>query len=206
LFINCLRNIISTPLTTGSCHLEMQVLKNLKALLASQCEMAGSLPSELGVASNLEALILTEIGESRITGTIPTEYGTFKKLKYAVFDGLNRIEGSLPTELGKWGELTFLTLKDLGNLSSTIPTEWGRMSSLQNLQILSTNIQGTIPTELGKCSLLRGMVVVDTQLSGSVPAELCSLRQFAMHKLETDCSNGPIICESPDCCTSCFLT
>jgi hypothetical protein len=174
-------------------------------LRASLSGMTGSLPSGLQMASNLQALVITENGKNGITGTIPPEYGSFRKLQYVVFDGLNGIQGALPSELGNWRELEFLTLRNVPNLSSTIPTEWGRMTNLQNLQIISANIQGTIPTELGKCTMLQGLVLVDTQMTGTMPAEVCSLRQVAMSKLETDCSKGPILCDSL-CCTSCYET
>jgi Leucine-rich repeat (LRR) protein len=102
----------------------VQLLCNNQELLETfvvdtqMTSMSGSLPTELGLLTNLKVLRLSN--SDKLVGPIPTELGKLKKLKELKLQG-NTLTGTIPLEITG---LTFITLFDLSfnkNLTGPIP-------------------------------------------------------------------------------------
>lgn len=80
----------------------------------------GTLPSELGMCTLLEELLLAR----------------------------NTITGTLPTELGNLSLLRYLDMAENENIVGSIPTEFAGMKGLENFRIAFTKITGPVPSEM----------------------------------------------------------
>jgi Leucine-rich repeat (LRR) protein len=143
-----------------------------------ECGIGGSLPSQLGLMTDLREL---HLNVNFLRGTFPTEIGLLTKLQVLELS-INSIEGTLPAQL-----------------SSCI--------SLTKLYLYENLLEGTIPNDaLGRLSHLRIVDISGTGLSGSIPASedsgLCGLRSSVnLSELVVDCSGvSQVVC---DCCTEC---
>ena len=128
------------------------------------------------------------LGDSGLTGTIPTELGDLSSLTGLYLWG-NQLTGQIPTELG---DLTNLTGMSLGGneLNGAIPTELGDLSSLEGLWLEENEFTGTIPTELGSLANLRGLYLYSNRLSGSIPTELSDLSNLTELNLHSNQLSG----------------
>lgn len=111
---------------TGTISTQTHKLESLRSLSLFGTDIAGTLPSELGLVTSLEMLYLAKL--------IP-------------HDG-ELLRGPLPSELGKLTNLQQISL--WGNrITSTLPTEMGTMSDMELLLVNTNLISGAIPSELG---------------------------------------------------------
>jgi Leucine-rich repeat (LRR) protein len=149
----------------GSIPSEMGVMTQLQYLDLTQAQVAGVLPSELGRLTNLNWLDFPPF--SQLSGTLPSELGTMASLE--VFRLLfSDLKGTLPSELGHWSFLRTLLLQG-SNLEGRIPTEMGNLSRLQYLSLGDNNLNETIPVELQNCQDLRVLSLWQNQLTRSLP-------------------------------------
>lgn len=104
-------------------------------------QFSGTLSPALGNMTIITTLQLN--GNSRVSGSLPTEMGLMKKLRELDLTGTS-VDGSLPTELGNLVDLEVL---DLGAtlVSGTIPEEWSSLTKLKQLSLASTFTTGTMP-------------------------------------------------------------
>ena len=136
--------------------------------------LVGTLPTELGSLTSLEAVVLRN---NDIDGAIPRELGQCKRLVFIDLDtnklvgdigpvidllprnlesfdlDSNLLEGSIPTSVGTLGNLNFFAARG-NNLNGTIPSEFGQLSKLELLDLSSNKLSGSIPTSLASLPLL----------------------------------------------------
>lgn len=84
------------------------------------------------------------------------------------------------------------------------------MSSLEVLKLSGNEIYGTIPEEFTKLTNIQTLTLDGTFMDGRVPEELCDLRDADLTTLIVDCPTlvggsavDGIVCDIPECCTSC---
>lgn len=153
---------------------------------------------ELSFLPNLEVLQLHK--QSNLIGTIPTQFGRLKKLRFLDISHCSLITGTIPTQVGRMTNLRQLVLQATG-LRGTIPNELFRLISLEKLFLSMNALTGTLPTligrlenlKVGRRSVLRvcpsvftrlttaallslllpqELTVSRTQLNGTIPTEL----------------------------------
>eukprot|EP00934_Nitzschia_sp_Nitz4_P005050 Nitzschia sp. Nitz4//scaffold49_size126201//30214//32461//NITZ4_003634-RA/size126201-augustus-gene-0.9-mRNA-1//-1//CDS//3329553125//5040//frame0 len=78
-----------------------------------------TLPSELGLWTNLQWVVLDGIGWG---GTIPSTLSQWSKVQMLDL-AYNYLEGTMPIELGQWSTLEWLSLQDSG-LTGHLPSPW----------------------------------------------------------------------------------
>lgn len=165
-------------------------------------------PFPLEALKNFPLLEYLHVGNSRLTGTIPTEIGMCRNLIWLEI-GRNQLTGTLPTELGLLTQLEIMDL-ELNALNRTIPSEIGNMDALEVWDASRNDLTGALPTELGRLTNLRFFMFVGNDLSGVIPNEVCTLwdvgalDQFG--DVDTRCRDsayGGVSCPSSECCRNC---
>jgi hypothetical protein len=146
--------------------------------LAYNNDLTGSIPSEIGIASSLLALVL--VG-TKLEGKIPTELGKLVALE-DLFLASNMLSGPIPSEVGLLVNLEGLYLS--GNLlSGSIPDEIGRLTNLLYMEIENNWLRGPIPSSIGNLSKLQHLSMDGlggSGLNGTIPAELGNLSSACM--------------------------
>ena len=136
-------------------------------------KIAGAIPEELGLLTNLKTLNLYW---NRFSGTIPKELGKLSKLEILTLSR-NDLSGKLPYELANLAQLQVLDL-DSNRLTGHISSGLGQLTNLRLLDLADNGLTWQIPRELGKLENLEDLVLFDNQLSGEIPIELSGLAQL----------------------------
>lgn len=144
---------------------------------AIQRQLSGTLPSQLGLLTNLNVFAF---GTNSLSGTLPTHLGLLTNLN-AHSDGLgcgtNYISGTIPTQLGLLTALPKLGLMT-NALTGTVPSELGAMTKLVSLSFQQNSVSGSLPTELGRLTGLAEFQVYSNRLSGQLPWQLGTIQEL----------------------------
>mmetsp|Transcript_2917 Transcript_2917/g.6491 ORF Transcript_2917/g.6491 Transcript_2917/m.6491 type:complete len:142 (+) Transcript_2917:122-547(+) len=97
----------------------MWMLRNLNNLFLTGIGFEGTIPTEVGLLTNLVNLNLRE--NSPLGGTIPSELGDLSRLEFLNLS-TNKLSGSMPSELGRLTNLRFFFFEG-NDLSGVIPNE-----------------------------------------------------------------------------------
>lgn len=149
--------------------------------------LAGELPEELGLLTQLRNLILPH---NQLSGTIPQSLGTLTQLRQLNLLA-NQLTGTIPENLGN---LSLLTQLQLGNnkLTGGIPSTLGDLANLTILNLNSNMLSGSIPASLGSLAALTSLRLSDNQLTGSLPSELGNLSNLTLLEARTNLLSGGI--------------
>ena len=135
----------------------------ITSLSISQCNLQGSIPTEIGDLSDLDNLILS--GDKGLTGPIPTQLYSLNKLvelrlAYCAFTG------KIATEVGNLVDLKILSF-DSNKLSGMIPTQLCSLTKLETFSIPFNSINGMIPDCIGSSlSQLKYLFLYSNRLTG----------------------------------------
>jgi hypothetical protein len=173
-------NVASNGINDRTPHLpsELFLLPNLRALRLANNSISGSVPTEIGLLSELVDLQLGGlldllVPNNKLTGQIPSELGGISTLQYLNLQ-YNALNGTLPTELGRLQGLLTLDI-DYNELSGSLPSQLGNLSSLNHLDLGINKLTGRIPSELGGLSTVQYLNLGSNALTGTLPTELGSL-------------------------------
>lgn len=159
--------------------------------------LVGSIPTELGLLSDLELLGMENGG---LGGPIPSQLGQLSNLYFIDMD-YNELSGSLPTELY---QLTLLEQLDLNSNLLTGNIEGAAaFVRMEFMQFHENFFTGTVPNDIGTFSNLRTLTVHDSQMTGTMPDSVCDLvTAGTLQMLIADClgPNAELVCT---CCTDC---
>jgi len=133
------------------------------------CNLVGSLPSSLGLLSELTQLILYY---NKLTGIIPASLGQLTKLTHLYLFS-NELTGSLPESLGNMTSMQILIVFE-NFLTGTLPSSLGQLSQLIVLSAGNNLLQGTIPNSLGDLTQLDELTLHYNQMDGIIPSSLCN--------------------------------
>jgi Leucine-rich repeat (LRR) protein len=116
-------------------------LKEIVNFKASWNSFTGSIPTEIGLWTNLQNLAIYDNG---LTGTIPTTIGNCQALEVLEM-GVNQISGPLPSEIfSPTSALVYLYLTN-NELTGQIPNNYGQLPSLEHLVLNNNFLNGTLP-------------------------------------------------------------
>ena len=167
--------------------------------------LAGMIPSELGLLSELQTVTLSS---NLLTGEVPTALGNLVKMTYlelsqneiggsipsaiALLTNLhefrmtaNKVSGTIPSEVGSMSALVVLDLS-VNGLKGQIPSELGNLSSLEHLQLDQNYLSGRIPVELSKCLNLEILTAFQNLLTGIIPSEIGMLTSLSILSMGTN--------------------
>ena len=144
---------------------------NVTRLDLGDNRLTGTIPGGLG---NLSSLTYLDLFRNQLTGEIPSELGNLSNLE-VLHISENQLTGPIPPRLGGLSDLDGLFL-DSNLLTGAIPAELGDLSNLVDLFLAGNQLTGTIPPELGRLSTLKSLYLNDNSgLSGPLPGSFTSL-------------------------------
>ena len=155
---------------TGSLPSTIGLLSNMRGLFLNNNQFTGTLPSALGQMSTIQYLHLSS---NRLSGIISPDIGNLKLLGLHLSE--NRFSGPIPSSFGNL-KLSEAIMLGANNLSGSIPTEIGLCRSLQTVD-LSRNpmLSGTIPSEFGRLRDVWIMFMNGCNITGTLPQQLFRL-------------------------------
>ena len=135
----------------------------ITSLSITQCNLQGSIPTEIGDLSDLDDLFLS--GNSGLTGNIPSELYSLNKLVYLKLTYC-AFTGKIATQVGNLVDLKILSL-DSNKLSGMIPTQVCSLTNLETFSISFNSIDGMIPDCIGSSlSQLKYLFLYSNRLTG----------------------------------------
>ena len=167
--------------------------------------LAGTLPDEIALLSNLSTLRLMTL----MSGTIPSKISGLPQLTVLDLSD-STFSGTIPSEIGRLSSLVSLELGDMDSLSGTIPSEIGGMLNLENI-FLTSRFSGSIPSELGRLSKLGALYLTGggggrgNHLTGLIPEQICPLVVKFMPD-HCDLERNSFTCPLPTCGKICNAT
>mmetsp|Transcript_20437 Transcript_20437/g.31161 ORF Transcript_20437/g.31161 Transcript_20437/m.31161 type:complete len:731 (+) Transcript_20437:117-2309(+) len=204
----------------GNIPTEIGDMTSLQILYLDTNALTGEIPPELSYLEELEEL---QLYENDLIGTLPPELADLDVLKILYLDN-NLLEGSIPPEFGIMDSLQQLYLQknlltgkipDISNmielrhfrafgnkLTGSIPSELGKLFKLEDLLLNKNQLNGKVPVEVGDLTRLVKLHIEENDITGTLPESICSLKDFDLQELVSDCSGSKpeILCT---CCTKC---
>jgi len=136
----------------------------LKILLLNDCNLEGSIPSDIGLLANIEEM---ELANNKLTGPIPDSIGSLKKLTRLILNS-NKLSGPIPSTIGDLESISLLWLQD--NQLTSIPKKIGGLTTLRILNLSYNKLTGTIPNTItGMTNLMQIEIQNNLGLKGKVP-------------------------------------
>lgn len=171
----------------GSLPSEIGLLTNLTSLDVAGNKLQGTLFTEVG---NLRKLEVLDLANNIITGPLPTELGVLANIQHLDLRN-NRMTGTLPNELGFATELRAVSLGE-NFWNSIIPTEYSALTKLEIFSASFSNprLHGTIPAFFGELNRLSMLFLDRNDLAGSVPEKIFQLPNLSEY-LTDSCAPTP---------------
>lgn len=166
--------------------------------------LSGTIPTELGVLSNLAVLGMEQGSTS---GRIPSQLGNLENMIFIDLD-FNELIGSIPPEIYQLTKLQTLDL-NVNSLTGRLDNSIGALTDLEFVQLQNNLFTGTIPSEVGGLESLETFNVHKNDFTGEISDEICDLRPNLLLDLIADCKcPGKEGMENPKkvkckCCTGC---
>ncbi|XP_059307998.1 receptor kinase-like protein Xa21 [Lycium ferocissimum] len=140
---------------------------SLKKLLASDCQIKGGIPNEIG---NLSNLIFLHLYGNSLSRPIPVTLGSLGRLQQLSLAN-NRLKGSIGDGQCKLQNLGNINLGE-NQFSGIVPECFGNVTSLRGIQLNSNRLNSIIPSSLGNLKDLLQLDLSSNNMSGSLPAEI----------------------------------
>ena len=165
----------------------------------------GTIPTELGLLTALNELVIGDRYGLFDHGELPSQFGQLSKLTHLSLQGCGLIK-ALPTQIGR---LTALLHLDLGinYLTSSVPTEIGQLTLLQYFNIARNKFINDFPYQVGSLKNLEYFSITDNSLvtkdSGYLPLELTNLTKL---KYLSAASNNIVGFRGSFCCIESYFS
>lgn len=172
---------------TGAIPASIGSIRGLAFFVASYNRIE-SFPTEL-VKTSLEFL---DLGFNRLRGTLPSQLGRLKRLKYLSINN-NFYNGTIPRELFSLTSLRFLTMGG-NSLSGTIPSTISSLRDLSTLALGNNRLSGPLASGIFQITALRTLYLQSNKLSGTIPAQAI-LNQLTDLRLQENALTGQIPAE-----------
>ncbi|KAL1335859.1 hypothetical protein HN51_030306 [Arachis hypogaea] len=182
--------------------------------------LEGQLSSAIQQLPELDTLDLSY--NTGLTGTIPQEIGSLKKLKSLALVGCG-LSGPIPDSIGALKQLTFLAL-NMNRFNGTIPGSIGNLTNINWLDVADNQLEGQLPVSDNKGTpgldlllqaqhfhmgnnkfsdqlpeklfnskmILKHVLLDNNQLQGSIPSSLGQVSTLEVLRLDTNGFSGAV--------------
>jgi len=134
----CRNNIALRPCRAGQSSWGQTIEcegSTVTAVLLSNRQMSGSIPSSLGLVSTLKII---DLSDNRLKGTVPSELGQLLSMTRLSLNN-NQFTGTIPTTLGFATSLKELQMQH-NSLSGIVPSALCSIKDLTSIRVLPSNI------------------------------------------------------------------
>jgi len=174
-------------------HVPANISHSLVRLRLGENSLTGEIPSGTCEAVRDNQLTYMELEKNYLTGLIPPELGSCRKLALLNL-AENQLSGPLPPELGNLSSLQVLKLQ-MNNLNGTIPIQISQLQNLSTFNMSHNSLEGPIPSVMSN-----NLTFLDLQgnnLNGSIPSSIGNLAklievQLGENKLSGDIPKMPL--------------
>ncbi|XP_050205871.1 LRR receptor-like serine/threonine-protein kinase HSL2 [Mercurialis annua] len=136
-------------------------------------------------------LRVLDLSSNNLSGDIPVSLGTLKSLEVLSLTQ-NILNGTFPGFVGNLTELTRLELAYNPFKPSPLPKEIGKLTKLQNLFLVSTNLNGEIPESIGGLVSLTNLDLSGNFLTGKIPDTISGLKNIIQIELFNNQLSGEL--------------
>ncbi|KPA85929.1 beta-fructofuranosidase-like protein [Leptomonas pyrrhocoris] len=126
-----------------------------------------AVPASVTAASQVVVSRMSLGGNSRITGTLPKNWGTLTSLEYIALQSTG-ITGSLPDEWSGMRNLETLYAYST-SLTGPLPSTWSSLKALKIFIVNNAKLDGTLPASWSAMSALQVLTLTTNALTGSIP-------------------------------------
>ncbi|KAL3747387.1 hypothetical protein ACJRO7_016207 [Eucalyptus globulus] len=160
---------------------------SLQILSASDCQIRGRIPEEMGF---LKRLTFLDLGHNALDCNIPSSIGGLERLQRLYLDN-NHLEGPILNEICNLTALGELLLQQ-NRISRSIPNCIGNLSNLQKFLISSNNMTSVIPFSLWGLQELIFLNLSHNSFNGGLPLEIGKMRAIESIDLSWNRLTGAI--------------
>ncbi len=170
---------------------ELEQIENIR--ITNNANLAGTIPAELGNASQLAVLNLRG---NALSGEIPNSLTELQELFILILSD-NKLTGEIPENIVRLERLFILSL--FGNqLTGVIPENIGDLQTVSTLELSANLLSGSIPESISTMQSLRTLSLISNNLTGNIPASLGSLKELRTLNLSYNLLEGNIPVELTD--------
>lgn len=157
----------------GHAPTEIGLLTGLQFLILSSNNLSGAIPTLLASLVNLSIILLSQ---NHFSGFLPSQLSHLTSLK--ILDVRNNsLSGTMPSSYGSMVWLEQLRL-DTNAFVGSIPEAWSQLIALQTLTINRNALTGSISGKFGALQSLRDLELQSNSLVGTLPSEFGNLRHL----------------------------
>ena len=117
----------------------------LTALRINSRSLAGTIPSELALLTDLQTL---DVSGNTLAGSIPEELGNMSELRNMYLNN-NWLTGSVPNSFGRLNLLTRLWVHN-NRMTGSVPSALAGLNNLISFQAHTNNLTGCVPSSLNR--------------------------------------------------------
>lgn len=174
----------------GTISTRIGQLAYLDKISLVRTSMIGTIPTQLGLLSQMEILYLSKADiPFKFHGRVPS-LEKMTRLKQLALD-FNNFSGSLPRGIGGMSNLSLMGVQG-SNFTGSIPNDWGNLTDLRYMYLHSQELTGTIPSNLGHLSKMSTFHLYNNQLQGSIPSQLGSIANLKEIMLSNNTLSGSV--------------
>ncbi|XP_039690381.1 MDIS1-interacting receptor like kinase 2 isoform X1 [Medicago truncatula] len=170
----------------GSIPPELGRATNLQELNLSSNHLMRKIPKEL---ENLSLLIKLSLSNNHLYGEVPVQIASLHQLT-ALELATNNLSGFIPEKLGMLSMLLQLNLSQ-NKFEGNIPVEFGQLNVIENLDLSGNSMNGTIPAMLGQLNHLETLNLSHNNLSGTIPLSFVDMLSLTTVDISYNQLEGP---------------
>ena len=151
---------------------ELGMLTNLQELILSDAGLSGTIPSELGLLTQLRYSL--QLDGNALHGTVPDQLGNLRDLEN-FYAHENELSGTIPNTFSSWSKIQIIDLS-VNHLVGPMPTDWApQMAVIEELWLYDNLLTGLLPSSLGQMSNSITSLDMSMNQFSSFPTEICQL-------------------------------
>lgn len=115
-------------------------------------------------------LILIELPENNLMGSLVSEIFALRSLQVLTMDGNLKITGTIPSLIGDLMDLEFIDM-DTNALTGSLPSELWQLSKMRVIDLNSNEFTGTLSPEIRNLVDLNVLQLENNKLTGPIPTD-----------------------------------
>ena len=180
----------------GSIPSDLGLLSNLTRVDLSLNLLCGSLPVTIGLWQSIQHLDLHSDMETKrlcvLNGTIPSAIGNWNGPITIDWSG-HALSGTLPTSMSNWNMNHILKFKmNLNRIEGTIPSFVVTWLNLTEFEMQYNDMTGTIPESIGHLRQLQVFTFPGNALNGTLPSSIQNLTNMESFSVSENRLTGTI--------------